>query len=58
MNTEQESALASMEKASKAVQSQPTMAQGGRATEIRYGEAYQELVLTGLAPQIKQKYRG
>lgn len=57
MNEEQTSAIHNMERASKAVQAQPTMAQGARATETRYGEAYQGLVVAGLAPQLKQKYR-
>jgi len=44
-------------KARKAVEGQPTVAQGGKRAEINYAEAYQRLVVLGLAPQLKRKYR-
>lgn len=57
MNDEQQKAQAAYDAARKAVQGQPTVAQGAIRSETRYAEAYQERVRVGLAPQIKAKHR-
>lgn len=57
MNDEETKAVSAFESARKVVLGQPTAAQGGKRAEVNYGEAYQNLVLLGLAPQIGGKYR-
>lgn len=57
MTDEQTKAINAYEAARKVVNGQPTVAQGGTRAEIRYAEAYQTLVVLGLAPQLKRKYR-
>lgn len=57
MSEEQERALRDYDAASRKVQQQLTMTKGGRRAEVAYGDAYQQMVAVGIAPQIKAKYR-
>lgn len=57
MTEEQKNAVRDFEAARKNVEKQLIMNQGGRKAEIAYGEAYQGLVVKGLAPQLRKKYR-
>lgn len=53
----QEQATREFEAASKNVQKALIANQGGKKAEIAYGEAYQGLVVAGLAPQLRKRYR-
>lgn len=56
--TEQETkAVAAYETARKEVLKQLNTNQGGKKAEVGYAIAYQSLVVLGLAPQLKRKYR-
>lgn len=56
MNEQQEKATQEYEAARKTVNSQLVGKPGARA-EIEYGEAYQRMVVLGIAPQIPNRYR-
>lgn len=56
MNKEQEKAVLHYEAARRTVQASLVGKPGARA-EILYGEAYQEMVVAGVAPQISLRYR-
>jgi len=52
-----EKAIAAYEAARKEINKSLNSNQGGKRAETVYAEAYQGLVVLGLAPQLKRKYR-
>lgn len=55
MNETQEKTQRDFEGATRQVHAQFVGKSGNRA-EVEYGEAYQRMVVAGIAPKIKQKY--
>lgn len=57
MTEHEEKAVRDYEAARKEVLKQLNTNQGGKKAEVGYAIAYQGLVVLGLAPQLKRKYR-
>lgn len=55
MDDQQAIAQRDYDAALKSIREQ-AVGRAGSTNEIKYGEAYQKLVMAGLAPQLKRKY--